>query len=141
MNYDDPEVEETWCKDRRSEVTKYLSAEGVQHGRVAEWPAWHVAPYVSLWAIESKSNAGSVGWWVLCGDLPTDYVSAKHAKDPRLAIWAIAQRWSTWTGGQAHGPAADDLDWDCESGSPELARLLASRARLLMEWAEDPSLW
>ncbi|MBL0041714.1 MAG: DUF4826 family protein [Xanthomonadales bacterium] len=54
LKYDDPELEERWCMDRRQEVESYLSKEQVPHGRIGEWPAWHVAPYVSIWAIESQ---------------------------------------------------------------------------------------
>ena len=91
-DYDDPATEHRWCADRRVEVADYLAAEGVAHGQIGAWPAWHVAPYVSVWAIESKRKPGWVGWWVLCGDLPTDYVSAATIKHPRKAVEAFAHR-------------------------------------------------
>jgi Domain of unknown function (DUF4826) len=90
-DYNDPAVEEQWCAERRAEVTAYLQRERVDHGRVGEWPAWHVAPYVSIWAIESKQRPGWVGWWAICGDLPTDYVSAETIKEPRDAVRSIAE--------------------------------------------------
>jgi len=34
-----------------------------------------------------------VGWWVICGDLPTGYVSAAKIKHPREAMRAFAERW------------------------------------------------
>src|SRR6266446_5228772 len=52
-DYDDPAVEERWCNEQRVNVTNYLSSQKVKHGRIGDWPAWHVAPYVSIWAIES----------------------------------------------------------------------------------------
>ena len=60
MDYDDPNVEERWCSERRSEVAAYLAAEGVTHGRIGEWPAWHLAPHVSIWAIESQAKPGGL---------------------------------------------------------------------------------
>ncbi len=84
--------EERWCQERRAQVAEYLRREGVRHGRIGEWRAWHVAPYVSVWAIESATLPESVGWWVICGDGPTDY---RHAcpsenrcasKDLRVAL-------------------------------------------------------
>jgi hypothetical protein len=42
--------EEAWVLDRRTEVERYLAEQGPAHGRVADWPAWHIAPYVSIWA-------------------------------------------------------------------------------------------
>ena len=89
--------EEAWCAAQRTQVSEYLSTEAAKHGtrfgRVGEWPAWHVKPYVSVWAIESVRSPGSVGWWVICGDLPTDYVSRNGLDHPRDAVRAIARRW------------------------------------------------
>jgi hypothetical protein len=69
-------AEEKWCAECRRQVRRYLAGESVQHGRIGSWPAWHVAPYVSVWAIESRARPGCVGWWAICGDVPTDYESA-----------------------------------------------------------------
>lgn len=63
---------ERWCEERCAQVAEYLRREGVSHGRIGEWPAWHVAPYVSIWAIESATTPDSIDWWVICGDGPTD---------------------------------------------------------------------
>src|SRR6267143_18187 len=69
-------AEEKWCAACRRRVRKYLAGESVRHGRIGSWPAWHVAPYVSVWAVESQARPGWVGWWVISGDVPTDYESA-----------------------------------------------------------------
>jgi hypothetical protein len=61
--YDDPEAERLWCDHQRHQVTEYLRTQGVAHGRVGDWPAWHVAPYVSIWAIESLIRPEWIGWW------------------------------------------------------------------------------
>ncbi|MEW6745775.1 MAG: DUF4826 family protein [Planctomycetota bacterium] len=47
----DPEIEERWCAEMRGNVARYLAREQVPHGQIGEWPAWHVAPYVSVWAL------------------------------------------------------------------------------------------
>lgn len=57
-NDDDPAVEEKWCSERRSELAVYLKREGVTHGSIGEWPAWHIAPYVSIRAVESAKRPG-----------------------------------------------------------------------------------
>jgi hypothetical protein len=140
-NYDDPTVEAQWCADQRAEVTAYLHRERVDHGQLGEWPAWHVAPHVSVWAIASKKSPGWVGWWVICGDLPTDYVSAKTIKHPREAVRAIAEEWRE----QARLMANADSHPDTRIGRPEdrasLAPLLAARAAKLLELVDDDSVW
>jgi hypothetical protein len=88
-------------------------------------------------AIESKKSSGWVGWWVICGDLPTDYVSAEMIKHPHDAVRAIAEEWRE----QARLMANAD---STRIGRPEdrasLAPLLATRASQLLEWADDDSI-
>ena len=140
-DYDDPAVAERWCEDRRAQIIAYLQREGVEHGRVGEWPAWHVAPCVSIWAIESRKRPEWVGWWVICGDLPTDYISAATLKHPRDAMRGLAQQWRD----QAQLMLSGERHSDIRIGEPEdwasLAPLLATRASLLVGWADDDSLW
>ena len=140
-DYDNPAIEEQWCQDRRAQVEAYLQHQRVEHGRVGEWPAWHVAPHVSLWAIESKVRPGGVGWWVICGDLPTDYVSAANIKHPRDAVKVIAEGWRE----QARLMASRERDADIRMGQPEdwpsLSRLLDARASLLLDWVADDTQW
>ena len=141
MDYDDPKVEEQWCNERRREVSAYLQRQGVAHNQIGEWPAWHVAPYVSVWAIESKANPGWVGWWVISGDLPTDHVSASNIKHPREAVAAFATRWHDIAVHMAQGKPTQDFSIGIPSEWPTLAPLLASRAELLQTWATDADLW
>src|SRR5207253_9606987 len=81
-DYDDPDVEERWCIEQRAIVADYLRLQKVRHGRIGEWPAWHVAPIASIWAIESTVQPESIGWWVIGGDPPTDYISANEVIPP-----------------------------------------------------------
>jgi hypothetical protein len=141
MDYDDPLVDERWCNERRDDVIAYLQQEQVAHGEVGESPAWHIAPYVSIWAIESKLNPSWVGWWVICGDLPTDYVSSGSIKNPRDAIRAIADRWRTAAEQMARGHSSPDFSIGSPTDWTTLAPQLASRAELLADWAADQELW
>ena len=138
-DWDDPAVEEEWCAERRAEVEAYLQREGIDHGRIGEWPAWHVAPYVSAWAIESKARPEWVGWWVICGDLPTDHISSAGARCPRDAVRAIAKEWLELAGYMERG----ELHRDSRLGRPEdwpsLAPMLRSRAELLLAWEGSDS--
>jgi len=134
--------EERWCQARRAQVAEYLRHEGVRHGRFGEWPAWHVAPYVSVWAIESGTTPDSVGWWVICGDGPTDYISAEEGRDhPREAVRTFATRWNEVASYMLRAEAHPTI----ELGSPrtwrELGPLLKSRAELLNSCAADDSVW
>ena len=141
-DYDNPDVEEAWCEARREEITEYLKKQQLDHGRIGEWPTWHVPPVVSVWAIESRTTPGAVGWWAICGDLPTDYLSAHDARDPREAVRAFAARWRTMAEAMREGRDSPNTSI---GSTPEerrsLAPLLASRAQLLAEWGDRDDVW
>jgi len=133
--------EERWCEERRAEVVEYLRREGIHYGRVVEWPVWHFVPHVSIWAIESAIAAQSVGWWVICGDLPTDYVSADQAVSPREALRAFAIRWSEVAAYMFRGEAHPTIEIGAPRTWPELAPLLKRRVELLNACADDEESW
>jgi hypothetical protein len=131
--------EDAWCVDQRATVVKYLGMQdGLNHGEVGEWPAWHMAPYVSLWAVESLRAPGSVGWWVICGDLPCDYcASAPDCNNPRRALRRLAESWQTALAQTPSGAATIGA-----TGLPvHLGDLLRSRARFLLEMVADDAIW
>ena len=140
-DYDDPEVEAQWFAERRKEISEYLGREGVAHGQIGIEPAWHLAPYVSVWAIESLVSPGSVGWWAISGDMPNDYVSASKARNPREALQAIASLWHEAAQYMARGERHPTFAIGSGQRNEELAPMLASRAKLLLEWVTDPDVW
>lgn len=143
-NYVDPEVENHWCCEQQKIVADYLRFQKVQHGRIGEWPAWHIAPYVSIWAIESKSRAESIGWWVICGDLPTDYISSAEVKPPqhpRKAMRVFAQNWMELVKARKDGREINRMRIGDPSSHEMLGSLLEARVRLLVEFSDDDSLW
>jgi hypothetical protein len=144
LNYDDPKVEDQWCNQQRGRVVDYLRSQKVKHGRVGVWPAWHLAPYVSIWAIESLARPEWIGWWVIAGDLPTDYISSADVQPPqhpRKAIRAVAERWLKQAEAWAAGLDYQGIRPTGPNSPEDLAPLLESRARLLLEWTEDDSMW
>ena len=133
--------EERWCHERRAQVTEYLRRENVRHGRIGEWPAWHVVPYVSVWAIESATSPESVGWWVICGDGPTDYISGEEVVDPREAVRAFASRWSEVASYMLRAEPHPTIELGSPKTWPELGPLLKNRAELLGSCAADDAVW
>ena len=140
-DYDDPEIEARWCAERRAEVTEYLRREGVAHGEIGAMPAWRLAPYVSVWTVGSLASPGSVGWWAISGDMPNDYVSSSKAGTPREAVHAIASLWQDAARYMTRGEQHPTFVIGTGERMEELAPMLASRARLLLEWADDPTVW
>lgn len=143
-DYDDPQVEQRWCDEQRALVKNYLRIQKLEHGRVGEWPAWHIPPYVSIWAIESLKHPEWIGWWAISGDLPTDYISAADVEPPqhpRRAMRVFALNWLEIVKAWKERREIENSRIGDESSRQQLSPLLESRAKLLLEWSEDDSLW
>ncbi len=133
--------EDSWCAARSADVAACLQRLGLEHGRIGEWPAWHVKPYASVWAVESLHRPEWVGWWVISGDLPSDVLAAHDLATPRDALRAFGKRW------RLHGESLDRGDvpaaWSHEphDALPKLAALLKRRGAALQVWADDTAAW
>ena len=138
---DDPKKEEEWIALARNNVEAYLADEKLKHGTIAGWPAWHIAPLTSIWAIESKIRPGWVGWWAIYGDHPTDYISAQEIRHPRAAIRAFINQWTELANCIQRGEKHPTIRLGNLSPSAELAELLVLRIQMLREMAVDDSLW
>jgi Domain of unknown function (DUF4826) len=137
----EPTPEDTWCAARAADVAVCLQRQALEHGRVGEWPAWHVMPYASVWAVENRHRPEWVGWWVICGDLPTDVLSAHDLATPRDALRSFGRRWVL------HGACLDRGEvpgaWAHlpDEALPKLAATLKTRGAALQAWADDDASW
>jgi hypothetical protein len=133
--------ESDWDAAMRERVTQYLRGTVVVHGAIGELPAWKVFPVVSIWAIESGRAPGRVGWWVIAGDCPTDYVSCTGDRTPRSAVEQIWVRWKEASELLARGEQHSDFVVGNPETAAELAPLLAARSDILRRYAIDDDAW
>jgi Domain of unknown function (DUF4826) len=141
MDYPSEAEEQTWCDFERARVIEYLSSEGLVHGEVGDWPAWHVWPYVAVWAIESVRCPGWVGWWAVSGDLPIDYTGCGPDRHPREGLRDIASLWKEAAKNWSENKSIEEWRIGAPEDWPTLAPLLATRAELLLAYAADDDLW
>jgi hypothetical protein len=140
-DWDDEAVVETWCAQQHAVAAEYLARQPVKFGELGEWPAWHVVPYAAVWAVESVVAPGKVGWWVITGDLPTDYASGAEVPDPRTAVLAFSKRWAEAASAMKHGREPESITVGNPANAAELGPLLQKRAEVLSRWANDESVW
>lgn len=132
---------EEWLAARHRQVSDYLQRAGLTHGAVAELPDWHIYPYLSIWAVESVRAPGYVGWWVICGDCPTDYVTATADQSPRAALSLFAAQWQAAVPYLERGEQHPDFTLGDPAAAHMLAPLMAERAAALATLAADEELW
>jgi len=128
--------EQDWLDEQQNVAYQYMEKTGTKHGRIEHTPSFFVAPYGAVWAVESGKSQDAIGWWVITGDLPTDYVSSNGISSAREAIIAFAERWSNSVNIHKNGNVDPTI-----SLSDETADLLESRAQILTEWASDETMW
>jgi hypothetical protein len=131
--------EHAFYERTRRHVRLYLQHHELAHDRLPYAPRWSLPPFVALWLIDSAD--GEAGWYVIAGDLPTDYVSAAAVKDARDAARHFSRVWSEIADAMQRGEAHPE----CRIGQPEdwpkLHGLLRTRAELLSEYVANDGLW
>ena len=129
-------IEEDWLDEQQEVAYQYMKRTGSNYGSIEHTPSFYLSPYVAVWAVESGKSPGEIGWWIITGDLPTDYISSSVISSAREAIIAFSKRWLNSVNMHKIGKVDPTITL-----SDETADLLESRAQILAEWAYDESLW
>jgi hypothetical protein len=137
----DTEADEAWLSQQHIAVGDYLARQGVRHGQIGEWPAWHLRPYLAIWAIESAASPGRIGWWAISGDVPFDYLGFRDAEHPRDAMRHFARKWEDVASHMLSGQPHPDISIGSEEEWPELGEVLMSRAAVLRQFSDNDSIW
>lgn len=133
--------EQAWVSEQRETVCSFLKKEQVKYREIGEWPAWHVHPVLAIWAVESLLEPGRVGWWVVSGDVPTDYVSFADAEHPRKAILHFSKQWAEISTSMLHGKKHPHMTIGSPDQWPVMGDLLGRRSKLMRKFATDDSVW
>jgi hypothetical protein len=135
------EDERLWCAVQRRAAVECLADAGIKPGSIPDMPEWHLSPCLSLWLIEAGRGDRATGWWVICGELPSDLFPAIAVFGPRNAMHAFGMRWleavSCLERGEPH-PVLRACPPDDAGG---FAAMLRSRADFLVSWSEDDMCW
>lgn len=136
-----PHEEDLWIEKQRKIAEEYLRSHQVEHLGVGEFPAFHVHPYVALWAVQSKKAPGNVGWWAITGDLPADYIGSRGSHHPREALREFSRLWTEVSGFMLRGEVHPCYQIGTPGQWPELGELLLRRAEVIRGYADSDELW
>jgi len=120
-----------WTRDAYQKAIGFLGENGIITEIVVQKDSRYLAPLLAVWKV--KSNKGKY-YWVISGELPTDFMSIEGAASAREAIRAFSMRWQL----QAEQiRQADQID----ESQLEFAVLLETRAEQLYELFNQETLW
>jgi len=139
-DWDSPDIEAAWLAEQRSLAERYLRGQRVPFGRIEGEAAWSVAPYVAFWrALGDRS--GEPVYWVITGDLPSDFLPSDAAPTPREAARAFAERWRSVASYLKDGKEHPTIQVGAPQDRAGLAPLLRRRADILHGWAAKDEYW
>ena len=80
----------TWVREQFQKANKFLAENGVLFDSVVTEESRYLIPYLAVWKIKAMD---SKRYWVISGDLPSDYTSVDNAKDAKEALRHFAMHW------------------------------------------------
>ena len=120
-----------WSRESYQKATGFLAEKGVLAETVSMENSRYLAPVVAIWKVKSTENKW---FWVISGDLPTDFINEEGAVSPREAVRAFSLRWQL---------QADNIlkNEESDQTQKEFAALLIGRANGLYDLFEKEELW
>ncbi|MDO6568144.1 DUF4826 family protein [Alteromonas sp. 1_MG-2023] len=120
-----------WVREQFQKANKHLAENGVLFESVVTNESRYLVPYLAVWKIKDTENAF---YWVMSGDLPTDFIADSMAATARDAIKHFAMSWQLKSANLRVSQGAD-------KASLEYAALLESRAEGLHAIHNQDELW
>ncbi|WP_144208543.1 DUF4826 family protein [Shewanella donghaensis] len=131
----DPEqLRREWVKTHFQKANQFLAEKGIIPSKVIADESRYLAPYFAIWKMESKQPTKQT-FWVMSGDLPSDYVDVKAAVTARDAIRHFSMMWQLKAENLHKSGATKD------ETQLKFANLLVSRAESLFQMQNDEKLW
>ncbi|MCE9684772.1 DUF4826 family protein [Shewanella sp. AS16] len=134
QNPDTEAMRQAWVREHFQKANRFLAEKGVIPSKVIADESRYLAPYLAIWKMESKQPTKQT-FWVMSGDLPSDYVDVKVAATAREAIRHFSMMWQM---------KAENLHRSGATKDPTQAKfadLLVSRAESLYQIQNDEKLW
>ncbi|MBT3135262.1 DUF4826 family protein [Alteromonas sp. ALT199] len=121
----------SWVKEQFQKANKFLAENGVLFDTVITEESRYLMPYLAVWKIRAMD--GKL-YWVISGDLPTDYTSVDNAKDAKEVLRHFSMHWQLKAENLINAEGADD-------SQKAFGALLVNRAESLFAMQNTPDLW
>lgn len=122
---------ENWVREQFQRANKHLAESGVLFDSVVTEESVYLAPFLAIWKIKSTDNKY---YWVICGDVPCDFMPFEHEKTAREAIKHFSMVWQLKAEKIRQSGTTDQTQ-------VEFAQLLEKKAESLYEVQSRDDLW
>ena len=139
-DWEDPRVEAAWFAEQRALADRYLRGQHTLFRSIEPEPAWCVVPIIAFWRAFGV-RSGEPVYWVITGDLPSDFLPYDAAATPRAAAAAFAERWDIVAGYLSEGKEHPTIHVGAPQDRAGLAPMLRRRADILRKWAAEDEHW
>lgn len=125
------EQAQEWVRGKFQEANKYLAEQGILSDQVLLKESRYLIPFLAIWKFTTQDKKKV---WVINGDVPTDLVGEKAAKNPRDALRHFALSWQL---------KADKILADKASTAEQqdYAKYLVVRAENVYHTTDNEALW
>lgn len=120
-----------WVREQFQKANKFLAENGVLFETVITEESRYLMPYLAVWKIKAMD---SKLYWVISGDLPTDYTSVDNAKDAKEVLRHFAMHWQLKAENLMKAEGADE-------SQKAFGALLINRAESLYTMQNTPEFW
>ncbi|MGL5392004.1 MAG: DUF4826 family protein [Shewanella sp.] len=127
-------LRQEWVRTQFQKANRFLAEKGVIPSKVLADESRYLVPYLAIWKMEAK-RPSSKTYWVMSGDLPSDFVDVKVAKTARDALRHFSMMWQMQAENLIRSGAVRDAT------QAKFAQLLVSRAESLYRMHNDDKLW
>lgn len=120
-----------WFNEQLGKATRYLAEQGVILDTVFHDQSTYVAPMFAIFKIRCKDRKK---YWVIAGDLPTDFTPDTAAKDFKSALRHFTLNWQMKAENMIRAGLRDNIQRD-------FAQLLITKAEALYAFVDNNVLW
>ena len=128
-------LRQEWVRTQFQKANRFLAEKVVIPSKVLADESRYLAPYLAIWKMESKRPTTKT-YWVMSGDLPSDFVDVKVAKTARDAVRHFSMMWQMQAENLIRSGATRR-----DATQAKFAQLLVSRAESLYRMHNDEKLW
>ncbi|MCL1060240.1 DUF4826 family protein [Shewanella gelidimarina] len=131
---DQEALRQEWIRTQFQKANKFLAEKGILPNKVHADESRYLAPFVAIWKMDSKKPSKQT-FWVMSGDLPSDYVDVNVAATARDAVRHFSMMWQMKAENIQRSSLVND------PAQAKFANLLISRAEGLYKMQADDKIW